>query len=199
MSAAPFREVPAPFFGKKPEPAKPKPAKKDELLFDDGDRVRGRFIERDGETLVFQSERFGLLRIPAATAKLTLANPPEPEVAEAVEGAGEADADVEVEHFPFSPLALAELLKGFFGSWHGRFTVSAEMMKDSAEHNSGTIEGRVSRKWTNDEVQLSGRYDYATLDQSTPSTDMIKGSGVWRHDFPSKLFAVYRPTLEWNR
>ena len=197
MSAAPFREVPAPVFGPKPAAVQPKPPKKDEVLFDDGDRVRGRFIERDGDVLVFQSERFGLLRIPAATAKLTLANPPQPEVIEPVEGGGEAD--VEVEKFPFSPLALADLLKDFFGSWSGRFTVSAEMMKDSVEHNSGTIEGRVSRKWTKDEVQLSGRYDYATREESAPSTDMIKGSGVWRHDFPSKLFAVYRPTLEWNR
>lgn len=197
MSAAPFREVPAPFFGRKPAPAQPKPLTKDELLFDDGDRVRGTFIERDGDILVFQSERFGVLRVPAASAKLTLANPPQPVVAEAVEGGGEAD--VEVEYFPFSPFALAGMLKNFFGSWHGRFTVSAEMMKDSVERNSGTIDGHVLRKWTNDEVQVSARYDYATLDESTPSTDMIKGSGVWRHDFPTKLFAVYRPTLEWNR
>ena len=199
VSAAPFREVPAPFFGKRPAAAKTSPKlTKDELLFEDGDRVRGKFIERNGDILVFQSERFGILRVPAASAKLTLADPPEAVEADAV--ADDADADVEVERFPFSLHALADGLKAFFGSWHGRFTLSAEMMKDSVEHNSGTVEGHVLRKWTNDEVQISGRYDYATLDQTTSSTDMIKGSGVWRHDFPSsKLFAVYRPTLEWNR
>jgi hypothetical protein len=199
LRAAPFREVPAPFFGKRPAAAATSPKlTKDELLFEDGDRVRGKFIERDGNILVFQSERFGILRVPAATAKLTLADPSPSAEADAVEG--EEKSDVEVERSPFSPLALAEALKSFFGSWHGRFTVSAEMMKDSAEHNSGTVEGHLLRKWTDDEVQLTGRYDYATLDQTTSSTDMIKGSGVWRHDFPeTKLFGVYRPTLEWNR
>ena len=48
-------------------------------------------------------------------------------------------------------------------------------------------------------MQLTARYDYATLDSTVSSTDMIKGAGVWRHDLPHKLFSVYRPTLEWNR
>jgi hypothetical protein len=203
LSAAPFREVPPPSFAQiKPAapPPKPKPEPKDELLFEDGDRVRGQYIEREGDILVFRSDRFGILRVPVASAKLTLANPP-PEVAKEVQekSEGSAEADVDVEHSIFSPLALAEALKEFFGSWHGRFSVSAEMMEDSAVHNSGTVEGQLRRKWERDEVQLSGRYDYSTVDQTVSATDMIKGSGVWRHDFPTRLFGVYRPTLEWNR
>jgi hypothetical protein len=202
-AAVPLREVPAPTFGElKPvgvvaAPPKPKPL--DQLVYKDGDRVRGRFVSREGDMILFQSERFGLLRAPAASAEVILAEPP---AASGVAEAAKEDApksDVAVERWPFSPHALAEGLKSFFGSWHGRFAMSAEMMEDSREQNSGTVEAVLQRKWADDEVQITGRYDYATVDEARTSTDMIRGSGVWRHDFPGKLFAVYRPTLEWNR
>ncbi|MEO6004036.1 MAG: hypothetical protein ABIZ04_14100 [Opitutus sp.] len=200
IHAASFREVPAPTFGQiVPQKAAPidQPPPRDELVYKDGDRVRGHFLEKDGDTLVFQSERFGLLKVPAAQAKVILAKP-SPAVA-ASEAKSDKKGEVAVERWPFSPLALAAALKDFFGAWHGRFTMSAEMMKDSSEHNSGTADALLQRKWTNDEVQLTARYDYATLDSTVSSTDMIKGAGVWRHDLPHKLFSVYRPTLEWNR
>jgi len=197
LRAAPFREVPAPLYGVKPPAPTPKPLTKDELLFEDGDRVRGEFIERDGDVIVFRSERFGLLRVPAGTAKLTLAHPPAPPAAESL--AQTSESAVEVERSPFSPHAMAIALKDFFGEWQGRFTVSAEMMEDVVEQNSGTVDSRLGRRWPKDEVQISARYDYATVGESFPSTDMIKGSGFWRHDFESKLFTAYRPTVEWNR
>lgn len=203
LRAGTVTEIPAPYFGQivSSAPAGSAPAAKapplDELVYNDGDHVRGRFLQREGDVLVFKSERFGILRVPASAAKLILANPAPLTKAEGIKKAEKAD--VAVERFPFSPLAMAAALKDFFGAWHGRFTVSAEMMKDSAEHNSGTVDAHLQRKWKHDEVQLNGRYDYATVDQSTSSTDMIKGAGVWRHDFPDKLFSVYRPTLEWNR
>jgi hypothetical protein len=205
LCAEPIPEIPPPFFGQFTPPATVAPgatskaaAPLDELEYQDGDRVRGHFLQRDGDVLVFKSERFGILRVPAAMAKLTLAKPSSPAVAEAAKKAKKAD--VAVERSPFSPVGMAEALKEFFGSWHGRFAMSAEMMKDSVEHDSGTVEAHLQRKMKKDEVQLTARYDYATVDdQTTSSTDIIKGAGVWRHDFPNKLFSVYRPTLEWNR
>ena len=197
---ASIAEVSPPFFGQTRLLAsvpKPKPPPLDQLVYNDGDRVRGHFVERDGDVLVFKSERFGLLRVSAADAEVVLARPTAAGVA-AASAPGEP-ADVTVERSPFSPLAMGRALKEFFGSWHGRFSVSAEMMKDSSEHNSGTVDATLQRKWKKDEVQITGRYDYATLDQTTASTDMVRGSGVWRHDFPDKLFSVYRPSVEWNR
>lgn len=168
----------------------------DQLAYRDGDRVRGHFIKREGDTLVFQSERFGLLRVPAADAEVILAKATTPA---AVAAAAQDDkADVDVERAPFSPLALAKGLKEFFGSWHGRFALAAEMMQDSSKHEGGSVDARLTRKWTKDEVQLNARYDYASLDDVT-STDMVKGDGVWRHELSSRWFGVYRPTLEWNR
>lgn len=203
VDAAPFQEVPAPLFGQiiPSKNAAPAPAAKgprlDELVYKDGDRLRGHFLKRDGDTLIFQSERFGILRVPTSQAEVILVKPPGPIVAAGVKQ--DKKADVAVERWPFSPLAMAQALKDFFGAWHGRFTMSAEMMKDSSEHNSGTADALLQRKWATDEVQLTARYDYATLDNTVSSTDMIKGAGVWRHDLPHKLFSVYRPTLEWNR
>lgn len=168
----------------------------DELVFRDGDRVRGRFVERAGDTLVFKSERFGLLRVPAADAEVTLARPPAPAVA--AQTAKEEEGKVAFELWPFSPVALAEALKGVFGSWHGRFNVAAEVLQDAKDHNSAMAEARLQRKWERDEVQMSGRYDYAAVSE-LPSTDMIKADGVWRHDFRNRLFGIYRPSLEWNR
>ncbi len=178
--------------------AKVEKAALDELVYKDGDRVRGHFVKRDGDTLVFQSPRFGLLRVPADGAEVILATK-EPK-AEAVAAAVKKDdkAEATVERWPFAPLAMAAALKDFFGNWHGRFALAAEMMQDEAMHESGTLEGHLKRKWTKDEVELNGRYDYASVDELT-STDMVKADGSWRHDLPHQLFAVYRPTLEWNR
>lgn len=192
-------EVPAPVFAAAPaRTAAPLTAKQplDELAYRDGDRVRGRFLKREGEILVFQSERFGVLRVPAADAEVILAKPATMAAAAAV--APDEKPEVAIERAPFSPLAMARALKDFFGSWHGRFAVAAEMMQDSSKHDSGTVEGHLQRKWAVDEVQLNGHYDYSSVDDVT-STDMVKGDGVWRHDLPHNLFGVYRPTLEWNR
>ncbi len=49
------------------EPAAPA---RDVLVYPDGDRVQGRLVEKTGDTIVFQSDRFGLLRVPAAGAEV---------------------------------------------------------------------------------------------------------------------------------
>lgn len=204
-----IREVPAPSFAQtKPAPAKPAPAPAsdkpalDQLVFKDGDRVRGRLLEA-GEVIVFQSERFGVLRVASAEAEVILASPPATVVATTtVEQAQVAekvdDGEVAVERWPFSPLQMAQALKQFFGSWHGRFSVAAEVLQDAREHGTATVEARLQRKWKEDEVQLTARYDYASINEAA-ATDMVKADGVWRHDLPKQLFAIYRPSVEWNR
>jgi Protein of unknown function, DUF481. len=173
----------------------------DQLVYKDGDRVRGRFVERVGDTLVFRSTRFGLLHVPAGEAELILAEPSEPVVAVAAEKAaqtGEAEVEVEVERWPFSPREIAEALKSVFGSWRGRLQVGAEVLQDVADHNSMTVDAKLQRKWKEDEVQLNVRYDYTAVNEKA-ATDMVKGSGVWRHELPGRFFMNYRPTVEWNR
>ena len=174
-----IKEIPAPSFatvGASTPKAGAQPAKPalDELVYRDGDHVRGHLISRDGDTLVFKSERFGVLRVPASEAEVILAKPPTPSVAAAEKVAEKKDEKpaVQVERAPFSPLAMAAALKDFFGSWHGRFAFAAEIMQDSSKHDSSTIEGHLSRKWAKDEINFNGRHDYASTDDTT-STDMI--------------------------
>ncbi|HYP16474.1 MAG TPA: hypothetical protein VEQ65_04615, partial [Opitutus sp.] len=194
------REVAAPTFAPvTPEPASaPAKPKLDELVYVDGDRVRGHFIEKQGDVLVFRSERFGLLRVPSSEADVLIAKEPETSTAVAEAVAGEDKADVIVEHGPFSPLAMARELKEFFGSWHGRFTIGAEVLQDVSDHTSVTADARLQRRWKSDEVQLNLRYDLASVNEVV-ATDMLKGDALWRHELPGRFFTVYRPTIEWNR
>lgn len=175
----------------------------DELVYKDGDRVRGRFVERTGDTLVFRSVRFGLLHVPVVEAELILAKAPEPVIVAEVKKdekaeKAEAETEMEVERWPFTPVQFARLLKSMFGSWHGRLSVGAEVLQDSADHDSVTVDAKLQRKWEKDEVQLNVRYDYASVNEKA-STDMVKGYASWRHELPRRIFFNYRPTVEWNR
>ena len=191
---------------------------RDTLVYKDGDRVQGTLGAEEGGTLVFKSDRFGELRVPAANAVVIKAEktvavsppPPAPPVAATpTSAAAAAAAEQERQKHKedeervslwerFSPAALTARVRTFFGPWHGRLSFSTEVVSDSADRNNTALEGQLRRKWKADEVQFNARYDYSeTTDVTT--TDMIKLWGHWRHDFNQKLFAHYRPTSEWNR
>lgn len=187
----------------------------DVLIYADGDRVRGRLVERNGQSIVFQSERFGLITVPMSEARVESARPatvvaPAPAVAAAVapkpvEKAATAGHkhedpdDVEpVGWARFSPFALTQAVRNFFGPWRGRISVSTDIVADTTDRNSTLIEARLQRKWTRDEIEGSLRYDFAqTADVTTK--DLIKVNGSWRRDYQRRLFSVYRPSMEYNR
>ena len=75
---------------------------------------------------------------------------------------------------------------------------STEIVSDTTDRNNVAVESALRRKWERDEVQLNARYDYSETN-NIATTDVTKGSGLWRHDFNPKQFAQYRPTVEWNR
>jgi hypothetical protein len=186
---------------------------RDMLVFQDGDRVQGRLVERVGNVLVFQSDRFGELRVPADSVvvikaqKLSETSAATAAVTEKKAG-GETTAPATTPATTpspsssgsegFSTAVLAAKLHDFFGPWHGRLAFAAEVVSDAAERSTLSIEARLNRKWKSDEVQLGGRFDYSETAEIT-TTDMVKADGSWRHDFGKKGFAQYRPTLEWNR
>jgi hypothetical protein len=178
----------------------------DVLIYADGDRVRGHFMERVGDTLVFQSEKFGLLKVPAAAAHVeqgalpaasnatahkrgTQVISPPSEPAEGAEPAGWAR---------FSPYALTQAMREFFGPWHGRFSISSEIVSDTTTRNNTMVEAKLQRKWIRDEVEGTIRYDY-TKTENVTTKDVIKFTGSWRRDFKTRLFSVYRPSVEYNR
>jgi hypothetical protein len=194
------------------------PNARDTLVYKDGDRVQGTLVERAGDVIVFKSERFGELRVPARDAVVIKAEqngepvavakpPPVPSVipptpAEKKEAVEAAEREAEERRVTiwdqFSPSVLTAKVRNYFGPWHGRLTFSAEVVSDIAERNNSSYEASLKRKWKSDEVQLNVRYDYnETNDLAT--TDMLKAGGQWRHEFNKSVFAHYRPSSEWNR
>lgn len=182
-------------------------AKFDVLVYNDGDRVRGRLVERSVDTWLFMSERFGLLRVPLADAKV-IAGLPETlaavERAKAEAARAKAEKAEEAENGSFlrwsilSPVALTQGLRDFFGPWHGRFAFSTQIMSGATETTNEMLEAHLQRKWGKDHVQLNSRYDFIDTNHVT-TTDIIKGDASWRHDFPNQWFSIYSPSVEWNR
>jgi hypothetical protein len=197
-------------FGRAAEPGVPA---RDVLVYQDGDRVQGRLLQQEGNILVFSSDRFGILRvpvegtvvikaeIPAAPATVVAATPPAA-TAQVMQQEKKAAEQAEAEHVSraekFYLAVLAAKLRNYFGPWRGRIAFSTEVVSDTADRSTLSLEGRLGRKWTADEVQLNGRSDYSKTNGLT-TTDMVKGDGLWRHNFSKNSFAQYRPTLEWNR
>jgi hypothetical protein len=205
------------------------PNPRDTLVYKDGDRVQGTLISQTEGTIVFKSERFGELRLPAADAVVIKAEKPvakpadadKPAVAVAAPAHAPPAAPVAVPSTPaekkqaraaaekaeeervtiwdrFSPSVLTARVRNYFGPWHGRLSFSTEVVSDVVRRTNSSYEAHLSRKWKADEVQITPRYDYAETSDVT-TTDMVKVSGQWRHEFNKKMFMQYRPTTEWNR
>ena len=197
----------------------------DALVYKDGDRLQGRLVSREGGVIVFKSDRFGELRVPAADAVVILAEKPKAKVTEpsptpaaatggtAVAGTSATPAGVgparktaaerdEEERMTiwerFSPWVLTAQVRNFFGPWHGRLALATETVADSTDRKKSSVDATLRRKWERDEVQLNGRFDYSETN-SIATTDVVKATGSWRHDFTGRQFAQYRPSLEWNR
>ena len=186
------------------------------LIYADGDRVRGKLVERLDGVLIFQSEKFGLLRVPVSEATVEKgdrsavvkapgsAAAAKPAVAAAEKAREDGAKPENGEKEPtggwaqFSPYALTQAVREYFGPWHGRIAFSTEIANDVTDRTNTTAEVRLKRKWSNDEVEGIARYDFAQSAEVT-TKDVARLSGLWRRDFPRKFFGVYRPTLEWNR
>lgn len=177
-----------------------------ELVYADGDRVRGRLLRREGEWLIVQSNRFGELRVAAAEVTwIPVAGvPAAPVAAKAGESAplpvteavGEDTEPAPWYHL--RPVRLTQALRTVFGSWRGRLALSSEVVTDTTDRSAVTVEGSLRRTWKRDEVKVAARYDYSETKEVT-STDTIKGEGTWNHSLGHRWYTVYRPTLEWNR
>jgi hypothetical protein len=181
-------------------PADPAAANgRDVLIYKDGDKVKGHFVERVGDTIVFKSDRFGELRVLVSEAEVVMVKKaPSAVTAKKKEQVVVQEEDASPIWTRFTPWALTASVRRFFGPWHGRFAFSTELVSDTKDRNTVTVESQLQRKWARDEVQLTGRYDFSRT-AGTTTTDMIKAAGSWRHDFPARYFSQYRPTVEWNQ
>lgn len=164
----------------------------DVLVYNDGDRVHGRLIAREGDVLVFHSVRFGELRVPIAEASIVTAG------ASVTPLPGGAAATTPPPATADSPYRLTRALRDFFGPWSGRFLGSAQVVSDASERTNFMVETSLTRTWPKDEVNLMNRYDYSETDD-VDTTTIFRGNGAWRHTLPKRFFTLYRPSYEWTR
>jgi hypothetical protein len=165
------------------------PFSADVLVYNNGDRLEGRLISNDGKMIVFFTTRFGELHVPATEAKVTTtmaANSTSPKTA--------ASTTLDEQAL----LKFGRVIRGFMGPWHGRVAVSSETVHDTTLRRSDTVDGKMERKWTDDEIRLGARYDYGSTDNIT-STEVAKTNFYWRHELTARYFTIYRPSFEWNR
>lgn len=180
---------------------------RDTLVFKDGDRVRGHIVSQATDLIVFKSDRFGELRVRPDEVVIIKGTKPEAAPAKQVVAMGIKPVPTTAERREqekvsiwerFSPAVLTAHVRDFFGPWHGRLAASDEVVTDTAHRNSIALEGKLKRSFTKDVVELTSRYDYDRTDD-VKTTDLLKSTGSWRHDFNRIRFAQYRPTVEWSR
>lgn len=179
----------------------------DELVYRDGDRLRGYLISDDETEWVFHSKRFGELRVSKTIASVVRSAIAE-DLGPPVELNPETEADLTISEetekknlLPWdylNPTFLTNYLRDLFGPWNGRFSFSTELISDTTDRSTITLAARLRRKWERDDVVMNLRYDYTETEGLT-TRDLAKMSASWRHDFESRLFALYIPLLEWNR
>ena len=151
--------------------------------------MEGRLISNDGKTIIFSSSRFGELHVPASEAKVTT-------TMAANSSASKTPANASIDEQAL--LKLGHVIRAFMGPWHGRVAVSSETMHDTTLRRSDAVDGKMERKWTDDEVRLGARYEYGSTDNVT-STEVAKANFYWRHELTARYFTIYRPSFEWNR
>lgn len=204
------------------------PNTRDTLVYKDGDRVQGVVVSQTAELIVFKSDRFGEIKVPAADAVVikadkgttppaavaasqppatapaaTPAKPTAPATAATPPKKETSPADAAEEEKlsiwdRFSPSVLTAKVRNIFGPWHGKLLFSTEVVTDTAHISNRAWEAHLQRKFKSDEIQLNSRYDFNQTNDVT-TTDLAKFWGQWRHEFSTKLFTQYRPTTEWNR
>lgn len=167
----------------------------DILVYENGDRVSGRLLSREGDMMVFRSTRFGDLRVPAAEARVISSAE---EVALPATPKTGVKASQSVQPVSSSPHQLARYVKNVFGPWSGRLALSTQVTNDTNNRSDAMAELSLERTWAKEEVNLSTRYDYSKTNE-IDTTDTFKANGMWRHSLPRRLFTVYRPAYEWNR
>ncbi len=181
----------------------------DELIYRDGDRLRGHLVSEKESEWVFHSKRFGELRVSKNEASVIQVATPEnlgPPIELNTENEVDATTLEETEGgadhlLPWdylNPTFLTNYLREVFGPWKGRFSVSTELVSDTTDRSTVTVAAKLRRKWERDDVELNVRYDYTETENIT-TRDFAKLTASWRHDFESRLFALYIPAMEWNR
>ena len=184
----------------------PAPPGPDLLVYKDGNRATGRLVERKDNTIVFASDRFGLLSVAATDADVlpatgASANPAEPVVASTPPPSAPATATPAPKQTPTGDTSPNNWLHRHLRPWRGQLNLALEGKHEDNRRDKLLVELRAQRRWTADELRLNSRYEYTEEDTRT-TTDLLKADAYWRHDLyhlGRRLFALYSPEAEYNR
>ncbi|WP_175414824.1 DUF481 domain-containing protein [Nibricoccus aquaticus] len=178
-------------------------ARADALIFSDGDRVQGTFVRRENGKIIFQSLRFGNLSVPENEATVEMTSQPPPIVAPMPSEAPDAmEIKEDVPPSLYDQILLTRFRRKvedgivqWWEPWTGRLAASTDIVHDAKDRSVFLAEGRVRRNWAKDEVRLDARYEFRE-ENNIKTVDLIKGTGLWRHDLSTRIFGSYRPLLE---
>lgn len=202
---------------------------RDTLVYKDGDRVQGKILEQAAGVIVFKSERFGELRVPAADAVVirgekssaTAAASPGPApgaaarsvpvVAQGIQPPAAAGKVAAAQ----TPAEQADEEKLRLWEWFSPAVLTARVRNlfgpwhGRLAFSTEIVSDVADRASSSGEAHLKRKWtrDELTLNSrydyaetnDVPTTDIAKAWGQWRHEFNKTLFAQYRPTVEWNR
>ncbi|MBI5689126.1 MAG: DUF481 domain-containing protein [Verrucomicrobia bacterium] len=209
--------------------AEPPAQTRDTLAFKDGDRVHGRLVRQEGGVLVFQSERFGEVRVPAADAVVIKDEKPaasKPVVAATPAPAAPSQPVAAAPAAPIPAPAAATATRGKAAEHDDEERVrlwerfSPSVLTAHVREFFGPWHGRLSfsTEVVTDIAERANNSYEALLRRKWPAdevqmtarydysqtndiatTDLVKLAGQWRRDFSKVFFVQYRPTGEWNR
>src|SRR4051812_20602570 len=128
---------------------------RDALVYKDGDKVQGKLLEKTVTEIVFQTDRFGVVRVPVTDAVVIRAEKPAlathaaapaiaaaPATIAAAESPAAKAAEVREEEEKlsiwerFSPWQLTAKVRNFFGPWHGKLAFATEVVSDTAKRTN---------------------------------------------------------------
>jgi hypothetical protein len=171
----------------------------DVLIFTDGDRVQGTFVRRENGKIIFQSPRFGNLSVPESDATVEVTTqPPAPIISPMPSEAEGAPSIYDQILLTRLRRRVEEGIVRWWEPWTGRLAASTDIVHDAKDRSIFLAEGRVRRNWASDEVRLETRYEYRE-ENAVKTADMIKGTGLWRHDLSARFFSSYRSLVERDR
>lgn len=162
----------------------------DTLVLDNGDEITGTLIGTEGDTLIFESPRFGILKIPSETARV--------ERSIQAEGLPDEEATPKPTDTPQQKPAVVpdKLHRGI--PWEGRFSTSTEILHNTQSEQRIKVDFRLEKRWRDDEFRFKPRYEFKQSDGVT-ETDVFNADIYYRHDLPHRLFVLYAPQIEEDR
>ena len=173
----------------------PAPPGPDILVYKDGNRATSRLVDRKDNTIVFASDRFGLLTVATTEAEVVASGHAPAKSDGAAVAAPAVTAPTTTDTGPNN------WLHRHLRPWRGQLSIALEGKHEGNRRDNLLVDLRAQRRWTTDELRLNSRYEY-TEEESRTTTDLLKADAYWRHDLPylgRRLFALYSPEAEYNR